>query len=246
MKSHTNTVFWKSRADLKPWWKNCSRAATKLLSPHSSTVRLPLCTQDKHPHTQVNLQNTDINFLNDWIKDGRSRGGHPFLSCTCPESNSDPLIRPLNSWRFTTCTCCTSWVGFSDFDSKMLRYTKNLRCAWTWSCSCSRENLYRSNPAGLGVLQWPCGLRQVFSAWGAKQPLIPWNQCCLVHSVLQDSPIFISFTSMLSENPFLCRISSFLWGDIDTSVLTKPWWGEMVQSSQFSDANDSANTLNEF
>lgn len=42
-KSHTNTVFWKSLADLKPWWKNCSRAATKLFSPHSRTVRLPLC-----------------------------------------------------------------------------------------------------------------------------------------------------------------------------------------------------------
>lgn len=42
-KSQTKTVFWKSRADLKPWWKNCSRAATRLFSPHSSTVRLPLC-----------------------------------------------------------------------------------------------------------------------------------------------------------------------------------------------------------
>lgn len=53
-KSHTNTVFWKRRAALKPKWKNCSRAATKLFSPHSSTVRLPLCIQ-RHNTNQLYL-----------------------------------------------------------------------------------------------------------------------------------------------------------------------------------------------
>lgn len=43
MKSQMKTFLWKMRADLKPWWKTCSSAATKPLSPHSNTVRLPLC-----------------------------------------------------------------------------------------------------------------------------------------------------------------------------------------------------------
>lgn len=48
MKSQMKTFLWKMRADLKPWWNTCSSAATRPLSPHSSTVRLPLCG-----HTQA-------------------------------------------------------------------------------------------------------------------------------------------------------------------------------------------------
>lgn len=43
MKSQMKTFLWKIRADLNPWWNTCSSAATRPFSPHSNTVRLPLC-----------------------------------------------------------------------------------------------------------------------------------------------------------------------------------------------------------
>lgn len=38
-------TFLKSRGDLKPCWKTCSRAQTRPYSPHRRRVRLPLCRQ---------------------------------------------------------------------------------------------------------------------------------------------------------------------------------------------------------
>lgn len=43
MKSQMKTFLWKMRADLNPWWKTCSSAATRPFSPHNRMVRLPLC-----------------------------------------------------------------------------------------------------------------------------------------------------------------------------------------------------------
>lgn len=43
-------TFLKSRGDLKPCWKTCSRAQTRPYSPQRRRVRLPLCGEQKYMH----------------------------------------------------------------------------------------------------------------------------------------------------------------------------------------------------
>lgn len=50
-------MFLKSRGDLKPCRKTCSRAQTRPYSPHSSRVRLPLCGGHKGHEVGEDLEN---------------------------------------------------------------------------------------------------------------------------------------------------------------------------------------------
>lgn len=45
-------TFLKSRGDLKPCWKTCSRAQTRPYSPQRRRVRLPLCGEPKEQKKQ--------------------------------------------------------------------------------------------------------------------------------------------------------------------------------------------------
>lgn len=48
-------TFLKSRGDLKPCWKTCSRAQTRPYSPQSRRVRLPLCGESKNTCMHLEL-----------------------------------------------------------------------------------------------------------------------------------------------------------------------------------------------